>query len=314
VRPAAGASGPQFDFVVGGARVAYMIDGESDMTTSGLEYQAMRATENSGFISFTGYPKNGSQTVHVRAAHCDGTTITAIGVEPFNGGQPAANLYVYTSTDGLSFTQVGQAQQSGSDPNVLSGSGTGTFVSSTFRYHASLRKVGSRWFLIGDTAIYYTDTANATTGWLRCPTGLNEGASNPPPAIVGFQPVGSKLVAWKANVGVGADSLNVSYSSDNGATWTALRPSPLTPAVDRLGSIGWVFGGTLHVIEQHSGDILRCTDPAGTWTRTTPTGVAYIKRALVTASSVLVSDQPAGAAMTIRRSTDGVTFASTTGI
>ncbi len=313
VRPAAGASGPQFDFVVGGARVAYMIDGESDMTTSGLEYQALRATENSGFISFTGYPKNGSQTVHVRAAHCDGTTITAIGVEPFNGGQPAANLYVYTSTDGLSFTQVGQAQQSGSDPNVLSGSGTGTFVSSTFRYHASLRKVGSRWFLIGDTAIYYTDTANATTGWLRCPTGLNEGASNPPPAIVGFEQVGSKLVAWKANVGVGADSLNVSYSSDNGATWTALRPSPLTSAVDRLG-IGWVFGGTLHVVEQHSGDILRCTDPAGTWTRTTPTGVKYIKRVLVTASSVLVSDQPAGAAMTIRRSTDGVTFASTTGI
>lgn len=301
------------DFVVGSNRISWMRN-----LDAGVQLAVQAATTGEG-TQFQGYPRAGSDPIDIGAMHCDGTTVTVIARKSDNS-QPHGKMYTYTSTDGLNFTLAGEAVQSPSDPNSIAGlNGEWTanyFVPllSFFRgTKSTLKKISGRWFLIGEKSIYYTDSASATTGWLRAPLNLNEGASNPTIGIQGLEQVGSKLVAWKSNVGVGADVNNVAHSSDNGATWTAMRPLPLTAPTDTLG-IGWVLGGVLHIVENSTGQILRCSDPAGTWTRTAPTGITRIIYALVSGSRVLVVDSTTSSGAVLRYSSDGVNFTASTGI
>jgi hypothetical protein len=142
---------------------------------------------------------------------------------------------------------VGLAAQDGGDPNMLSSGALGAFNALSFSpdypayQNAELRLIGSRWFLVGTLAIYYTDDPDAQTGWLRAPTGLGEGGS-PTTTIGGLAEIGARLLTVRRHTY--GSGVSASVSSDNGETWTAYRPN--AQGAEELGEI-FVHGGDVYI-------------------------------------------------------------------
>lgn len=308
-----------WDVTVGGNRLAYAIN-----TTAGIR-EVLVATNNTTAPTVnTSKPSVGGATIDVGAVHSDGTTVYVVGRLASQLEAPGV-FGLYSSTDGLSFTLVGAMSSDPADPNATPGANSGfdsrLFVPSGLfsgDEFSRLKKFGSRWFLVGRQAIYYTDEAVPRTLWRRCPLGLNDGATSPTITIEGLEKVGTKLVAWKSNVPVGGDVNPIAYSSDDGATWATTRPAALG-SLDVLSREGYVFGGRLHIVT-HSNTgatrILHAADPAGTWTLQASTPFDNYAQALypvITGSEVVLTSNIGGKRALVR-STDGVNFSAVSGI
>lgn len=210
-----------------------------------------------------------------------------------NDASSTAGLSHFESTDGITWTLVGELAQDAADPNELPALTYGAFEPNTFWPFApvnalcTLQLFGSRWFLHSDFAIYYTDDPTLVTGWLRAPTGLGEGSSNPWTSIGGVVEFGSWLVAYrKLTYGFLATS-SVSYSTDNGETWTAIRPT--AQGADDLSAL-YVHGSELVlVLLGGTPRVLKATDPSGTWTSHNISGATAGLRSFVASGSNIVA-------------------------
>lgn len=309
-----------WDVVVGSTRLAYAIN-----TTAGI-HEVLTAADNTTAPTVnTSKPTVGGALIDPGAVYSDGTTVYIVGRLSSQLEAPGA-FNLYSSTDGLTFTSVGAMTQDPADPNATPGANSGfdsrLFVPSGLfsgDEFSRLKKFGSRWFLVGRQAIYYTDEAVPRTLWKRCPLGLNDGATSPTITIEGLEKVGTKLVAWKSNVPVGGDVNPIAYSSDDGVTWATTRPAALG-SLDTLSREGYVFGGRLHIVTHSSTGgatrILHAADPAGAWSLQTSTPFDAYAQALyplVTGSEVVITTT-IGSKRALVRSTDGVTFSAVSGI
>lgn len=190
-----------------------------------------------------GYPRtDANEVIGVGALYSDGTYYYVVGRLALNT-QTVGNMYLYRADTDLEFIEQGLLEQDPADPNELTFSGFGSFNSNWFTpnsrfdsvYNVSSRlyQFSGRWFLGGATAVYYTDNTDALTGWLRCPTGLDEGSSGLV-SIRNVIQVGSTLLTGR-NFG-GANT--VSASTDNGETWTASSPLPSFAEINEFVAFG----------------------------------------------------------------------------
>lgn len=295
-----------FDAIAGTKRISVGINRYAGILGTVVQDGASAPTLNNGF------PKTGSTGIDIGGLYSDGTTFRSIG-RLSTQVQASENFYLYTSTDGLNWTDQGQMLQSGSDPNFIAlsqissfnaawfvpvGVGSGIYESS-----AEILKFGSRWFLVNSTAIYYTDDTNGRTGWLRCPLGLGEGTASPAPLIRGLIQSGSTLLAWSGNPS--GDCLSI--STDNGATWAASRPASM-PYAARINE-AVTLGSTALLYLQFAGGskVLSDTSPFSSWTIDTVTGIDRIddsSQYTQTSTSIVARD---GFGKVVF-STDGLTF------
>jgi len=292
-----------------------MIVGTDDPTASTTVYQNDQVYED----WYThGYPRAGSDVLGVGALYTSAPYYYIVGRKADNT-QPVGGMYLYRATTSLSFSLQGQLVQDPADPNALSPSAVGAFrstwftpTSSIYNVASKMTKFGGRWFLWSSSAIYYTDDSAGLTGWLRCPTGLGEGASNPPIHIIGLMQIGSTLFAVKA----GTPNC-LSQSADNGTTWTTSSPVPLYGAVQKLTE----FGGDAYIYFSPGGsnqiNVIKSSSPFTSWSTPTPTiGIAAganlgSLRATSYGTLVAWSSYPVGpgySAWVLVYSTDGITY------
>lgn len=220
---------------------AGMIVGNTDPATTPTRYDPSTPLDIT-----TGYPRTGAgATILPGAVWSDGTYHYAVGRQA-NNTTDDAKLYLYRADSSLAFSLVGEMTANGSDPNAIAANTYGGWhavwfvpyrVAAGSQATSRLFKFGGRWFLVGAYAIYYSDDTAGLTGWTRCPTGLGEGATNPPVTILGMVACGSYLVAVRAN-NLGTC---IAVSSDNGSTWSASRPAAL---VDFDAPLGVATDGT----------------------------------------------------------------------
>lgn len=273
---------PNRNFVLGANRFSYV------WPSNILESQPRLLVSTSNSAASTEYIGKPATTAGdgllTTTMFVDGSTVYAMGYDTALG-HPVNRWYLYTSTDGLTFTNQGLVEQDPLDPNfvasefigqswMVDGARTGSGIGST------LKKIGSRWFLFGRYGLYMTTDTGARTGWTKVlldiydnpyVNGLSQG-------IVGLELVGSKITALGSRAG--NTSHCVGYSSDGGDTWTTIRPSALPGIYDTLGTSGhtFMFGSTLLSYLPYYGstpaqEVVYTTDPAGTWTKASVTGV-----------------------------------------
>jgi hypothetical protein len=295
------------DVYLGSTRVSLGQNVDSDV------YTATRATAPGTFTVTSPGPQVGGVTIVAGGTGTDGSTAYIVGRLDDLATHGPINLY--SSTDGAAWALVGQLERDPADTAPTGGRAALTaewFVpsptSTTYRSHCQLKRLGSRWFLIGAHSIWATDAATPRTGWRRMVLGLNDEAFSPPPMVKGLDLVGSTLVAWLANAGGNI----VATSTDSGATWAASRPAVLG-AWEELRQ-GWVYGGQLHILCNGNGSseanqIVSTSTPAGAWTRTTTTGLSAVMSGPYTAGSAVVCTDGATAPR-LMRSTDGKTFSA----
>lgn len=220
---------------------AGMIVGNTDPATTPTRYDPSTPLDIT-----TGYPRTGAgATILPGAVWSDGTYHYAVGRQA-NNTTDDGKLYLYQADSSLAFNLVGEMTANGSDPNAIAANTYGGWHAVWFAPYrvalgsqatSRLFKVAGRWFLVGSYAIYYSDDTAGLTGWTRCPTGLGEGATNPPVTILGMVACGSYLVAVRTN-NLGTC---IAVSSDNGSTWSASRPAAL---VDFDAPLGVATDGT----------------------------------------------------------------------
>lgn len=256
---------------------------------------------------------SGGVGVNVAAGCADGSTFYVIGRRA-NNSQTAKAMYLYTTTDGKNLTEVGALSVSGSDPNAVSIDATGGFNAAFFvpgelaEVQSLLFKSGSRWFLKSGFgySLYYTDDAVPQANWKRCPVGLNEANTGTSQnQLVSVVASGGKVFANNRNVLGNC----VSYSTDNGSTWTALQPSGLsTEAPLWLYIVG---GNVVGPVYSSSSKFVKATLAApGTWAAATATGFANGSEASTNTSyqnygSGLLAITPAGKVL---YSADGLAY------
>lgn len=121
---------------------------------------------------------------------------------------------VYTSTDGAAWSLLG----------VMSGTLFPYFVGSFDFVGNTLRRVGTRWFLMfnisaggaNNDRLFYSDDADAVTGWTAV-TGITTGNNIAP----GSQVVYDGTLHYTTTFNVAAGTTTIYSSSDGGATWSA---------------------------------------------------------------------------------------------
>lgn len=245
------------------------------------------------------------------ALTADSTTFYLVG-RAESDALSGSGMYLYTCTDGFTWSLQGQLVQDGGDPNAITAQ-LGAFTGDLFAgitatdQERRLQKIGSRWFLASRFAAYYTDNAAALTGWKRCPTGLGEGSTNPWPVLTHPIAFDGKLVIVRRDPTSGNC---LAYSSDNGATWTAVRPA----AVNSFEPIADAYAAHGHLVLQLGTAVARNTALPGTWTRSAVAGLndPFAFAAVGGSAAIALDNLPAAAGQALRYSTDSITWTAAT--
>jgi hypothetical protein len=256
-------------------------------------------------VEYTGYPRVDGNLLATYALYASDAfyLVGRLMTTPTDAATDNT-MYLYSSADGLNYTLIGPMTQIANDPNKLADGAYGSFSRYWFN-GASLRKIGSRWFLQGDRALYYTDNAQPLTGWTRANLHQHDGENNPPPSYFPMLAVGSTLVIFGQST-----SESVSWSTNNGTTWTSSRPATMPFAVQFgpvAGGLGQVIGylqnaGTLRAL------VASVTD-MNTWTLRTVSGVVDLRDVQVMGTGFVGIDNATGAVV---KSTNGYTWTAAT--
>jgi hypothetical protein len=233
-----------------------------------------------------GAPRVGGSGAYIQpyALGVDGSTFHLVGVAD---GQSSAGsgLHLYTCTDGVTWAHQGEMAQDGGDPNVLGAAVLGAFNNGLFAGlptragEVTLQRISGRWFLSSRFALYYTDTASALSGWLRAPTGLGEGTSNPWTTLTDPLQFDGKLVVARRTFGT------IAYSSDNGATWTQQ-----TVGMAAFEGIGRMYVAHGQLVLHTGPNVWRNSALPGTWTSAPVLGLDSVWRYAVIAGAPVAID------------------------
>lgn len=271
---------------------------------------------------FQSWPQIGGVGVNIGAACGDGSGTYYIVARRVGDSTSPKAFYLYTTTDGLTLTLAGAMTTDGADPNAVSIDARGGFNSAFFipgsfsgNVKSQLFKSGSRWFLKSGVgySLYYTDDSVPLANWKRCPVGLSEDSDvSTQYQLVSVVASGGKVFANNRNVLGNC----VSYSTDNGATWTALQPPGLsTQAPQWLHIVGGKVIGPLYNTTTTPQATVADLSAPGTWSIVNPTGfdsgLEYsTQNVFENYGTALIAIN--GGTGKVRRTTDGTTWTAVT--
>jgi hypothetical protein len=236
-----GVSGVRFyDAIYAGTRFSILVG----VMSAGIRQviQQIGAAEPTITGRFDSYPQAGGIGLNVGAVYA-GATEAYLVARLEDESQSADSLYLYTTTDGLTATLVGEMTADPGDPNAIATNQYGGWndfffiPSTTTDAIATLFKSGARWFLQNSHSLYYTDDTAGLTNWTRCVLDLDE--TQWWNTLVNVVRSGTTLIACSR------DMWNecLSYSTDNGSTWTAFRPAAITAYADGVARL-YLLGST----------------------------------------------------------------------
>lgn len=266
---------------------------------------------------FQSWPQDSGTGVNIGAACGDGSSTFYIVARKIGDATAPTAMYLYTTTDGLTLTLVGAMSTDGTDPNGVdvsarAGFNSTFFIPGSFTTSKSLLfKSGTRWFMRAATgySLYYTDDSVPLANWKRCPVGLNEDSTvSEQYPLVSVVASGGNVFANNRNVLGNC----VSYSTDNGSTWTALTPPGLsTQAPLWLNIVGTKVIGPLYNITSTPQAAVADLSAPGTWTIINPTGfdsgLEYsTQNNFANYGTALIAVN--GGTGKVRRTTDGTTW------
>ncbi len=212
------------------------------------------------------------------------------------------NNHVYSSTDGVAWTDLGVA--SGFALTMKSGAGSVNYSASNLLWS------NGRWILAINDTIYYTTDASALSGWTAgvlpsyaqfCQSIAGDGAG--------------VLVAYLQPTAGAPSAERIDRSTDNGNTWSTVWTKPAGPTANYSPAFGLIrFAGEFVTLIPNptTAYTLKSTGNGASWTLATNDIGGPYGGALASGSNYV-----AGTAydlLPIKTSSNGIAFAASTGL